>query len=148
MGGIVDKPVLFPMKKGMGLMGEAGPEAIMPLRKDKNGSLGVIAFAKGGVVATYAQGGILPVGRTPNGEMGVSLSKSTGSSQPQYNHETIIHNYTGQPVQQKQSIDSRGVRRTEYVIGEVAAGETTRTGGTMQTAIRNTYGLQPKLIRR
>ena len=29
-GGIVNKPTLFPMANGMGLMGEAGPEAIMP----------------------------------------------------------------------------------------------------------------------
>ena len=141
MGGIVDKPVLFPMKKGMGLMGEAGPEAIMPLRKDANGNLGVM---------TFANGGILPVGRMPTGEMGVNLSsnRSSSNSRPQYNHETIIHNYTGQPVQERSSVDSRGTRRTEYFIGEVAAGETARTGGTMQTAIRNTYGLQPKLIRR
>lgn len=40
-GGIVDQPTLFPMKKGMGLMGEAGPEAIMPLKRGSNGKLGV-----------------------------------------------------------------------------------------------------------
>jgi len=32
-GGIVNKPTLFPMANGTGLMGEAGPEAIMPLRR-------------------------------------------------------------------------------------------------------------------
>jgi lambda family phage tail tape measure protein len=30
-GGVVDSPTLFPMKSGVGLMGEAGPEAIVPL---------------------------------------------------------------------------------------------------------------------
>jgi hypothetical protein len=40
-GGIVDRPALFPMARGMGLMGEAGPEAVMPLRRGRNGSLGV-----------------------------------------------------------------------------------------------------------
>lgn len=39
-GGIVNKPTLFPMANGTGLMGEAGPEAIMPLTR-KNGKLGV-----------------------------------------------------------------------------------------------------------
>jgi hypothetical protein len=29
------------MANGMGLMGEAGPEAVMPLRRGRNGSLGV-----------------------------------------------------------------------------------------------------------
>ena len=43
MGGIVNKPTLFPMANGAGLMGEAGPEAIMPLRRGANGKLGVEA---------------------------------------------------------------------------------------------------------
>lgn len=30
-GGIVDRPTIFPMAHGLGLMGEAGPEAIIPL---------------------------------------------------------------------------------------------------------------------
>lgn len=40
-GGVVDRPVLFPMARGAGLMGEAGPEAIMPLRRGPGGRLGV-----------------------------------------------------------------------------------------------------------
>jgi tape measure domain-containing protein len=40
-GGVVNKPTIFPMANGMGLMGEAGPEAIMPLRRGANGKLGV-----------------------------------------------------------------------------------------------------------
>ena len=40
-GGIVNKPTLFPMANGMGLMGEAGPEAIMPLKRGRGGKLGV-----------------------------------------------------------------------------------------------------------
>jgi len=40
-GGLVKKPTVFPMAEGTGLMGEAGPEAIMPLRRDSKGRLGV-----------------------------------------------------------------------------------------------------------
>jgi TP901 family phage tail tape measure protein len=40
-GGIVSRPTLFPFAKGIGLMGEAGPEAIMPLRRGADGKLGV-----------------------------------------------------------------------------------------------------------
>lgn len=40
-GGVVGSPTLFPMANGMGLMGEAGPEAIMPLSRDSSGRLGV-----------------------------------------------------------------------------------------------------------
>lgn len=40
-GGVVHRPTIFPMADGMGLMGEAGPEAVMPLRRLPNGKLGV-----------------------------------------------------------------------------------------------------------
>ncbi len=42
-GGVVSGPVAFPMRGGMGLMGEAGPEAIMPLTRGSDGRLGVRA---------------------------------------------------------------------------------------------------------
>ncbi|WP_146587349.1 phage tail tape measure protein [Puniceibacterium confluentis] len=42
-GGIVSGPTRFPMRGGMGLMGEAGPEAIMPLARGADGKLGVRA---------------------------------------------------------------------------------------------------------
>lgn len=40
-GGVVNSPTYFPMSSGVGLMGEAGPEAIMPLKRGANGKLGV-----------------------------------------------------------------------------------------------------------
>ena len=40
-GQIVDRPTTFAFAKGAGLMGEAGPEAIMPLKRGADGSLGV-----------------------------------------------------------------------------------------------------------
>ncbi|WP_164661251.1 phage tail tape measure protein [Tropicibacter sp. Alg240-R139] len=40
-GGVVNGPVTFPMRGGTGLMGEAGPEAIMPLTRGADGKLGV-----------------------------------------------------------------------------------------------------------
>ena len=49
-GGVVGGPTYFPMTGGKtGLMGEAGPEAIMPLKRGKNGKLGVAAEGGGGV---------------------------------------------------------------------------------------------------
>lgn len=40
-GGVVSSPVTFPMRGGTGLMGEAGPEAILPLARGADGKLGV-----------------------------------------------------------------------------------------------------------
>lgn len=40
-GGVVGGPTFFPMGGKMGLMGEAGPEAIMPLKRGPDGKLGV-----------------------------------------------------------------------------------------------------------
>lgn len=40
-GGVVGGPTLFPMRGGVGLMGEAGPEAVMPLTRGADGRLGV-----------------------------------------------------------------------------------------------------------
>ena len=51
MGGLVTKPTLFRYANGgvpaTGLMGEAGPEAIMPLRRLPNGRLGVESASGG-----------------------------------------------------------------------------------------------------
>ena len=54
-GGIINKPTMFAFANGgagqLGLMGEAGPEAIMPLRRGRDGRLGVEAAGGGGAVS-------------------------------------------------------------------------------------------------
>ena len=40
-GGVVNGPAFFPMAAGVGLAGEAGPEAILPLQRGSDGRLGV-----------------------------------------------------------------------------------------------------------
>ena len=46
-GGVVTRPTVFPMAQGAGLMGEAGPEAILPLKRVASGNLGVEASGGG-----------------------------------------------------------------------------------------------------
>ena len=53
-GGIVNGPTLFPYTGGTGLMGEAGPEAIMPLRRTPSGKLGVETTGGGSAGDTFA----------------------------------------------------------------------------------------------
>jgi hypothetical protein len=47
-GGIVNRPTMFRFANGTGLMGEAGPEAIVPLVRMANGRLGVETSGQGG----------------------------------------------------------------------------------------------------
>ena len=62
-GGVVSAPHLFAHAGGLGVMGEAGPEAILPLKRGKNGALGVVVTgggASGGVtvnVTVHNNGG-------------------------------------------------------------------------------------------
>ncbi len=49
-GGVIDRPTLFPFSRGTGLMGEAGPEAILPLRRGRDGKLGVASDGGGAMV--------------------------------------------------------------------------------------------------
>jgi len=51
-GGVVNRPVVFPFSRGIGLMGEAGPEAILPLRRGKGGRLGVEMNGDGAAAAS------------------------------------------------------------------------------------------------
>ena len=47
MGGIIDRPQIFPLANGAALAGESGPESIMPLKRGRDGKLGVIANGGG-----------------------------------------------------------------------------------------------------
>ena len=46
-GGVIRAPAYFPIAGGFGLAGEAGPEAIMPLARASDGSLGVVMSGTG-----------------------------------------------------------------------------------------------------
>lgn len=46
-GGVVTSPTYFPLGGGLGLMGEAGNEAILPLKRGADGTLGVASSGPG-----------------------------------------------------------------------------------------------------
>lgn len=52
-GGTIAAPTYFPMRGGMGLAGEAGPEAILPLARGVDGKLGVRGGGGGAVNVTF-----------------------------------------------------------------------------------------------
>jgi lambda family phage tail tape measure protein len=57
-GGIVDRPTLFKFANGgagqLGLMGEAGPEAVIPLKRGRDGKLGVSGGGGGSTVVNVS----------------------------------------------------------------------------------------------
>ncbi len=109
---IVSQPTLFKFGKGTGLMGEAGPEAIMPLKRDSNGNLGVRAGGNGGSV------------------------------------DVVVNNYGSEKATTKETTDSRGNRKIEVVIGDMVAGEMSRSGSSLQQTFPNTFGTRPSVPRR
>ena len=107
---IVSNPTLFKFAQGTGLMGEAGPEAIMPLKRDGDGNLGV-------------------------------------RSQPS-NVNVVVNNHSGQPAKTNETIDSRGNRTIEVIVGDVVAQQIATKGSPVQQSMSNTYGSRPALARR
>jgi len=108
---IVAQPTMFRFARGTGLMGEAGPEAIMPLKRDSQGNLGVRGGGGGSV-------------------------------------EVVVNNYSSEKAETRETTDSRGNRKIEVVVGDMAAGQMTSSGSSTQKALRGAYGLTPQLIRR
>lgn len=53
-GTVVNRPTFFAFAKGAGVMGEAGPEAILPLRRGTDGKLGVVAATCGSGMVMFA----------------------------------------------------------------------------------------------
>jgi hypothetical protein len=66
-GGVVSVPTVHAMANGgIGVMGEAGPEAVLPLQRNAAGKLGVAATNMGVTVNNYA-GAEIGVRQTPTG---------------------------------------------------------------------------------
>ncbi|EHF2832881.1 phage tail tape measure protein [Salmonella enterica] len=69
-GSIVNRPTFFAFAKGAGVMGEAGPEAILPLRRGADGKLGVMAAGSGGMAMFAPEYNIEIHNDAGNGQIG------------------------------------------------------------------------------
>lgn len=126
---IVSSPTLFSYGKeisqyanGAGLMGEAGPEAIMPLTRTSSGKLGVISKR----------------------ENESSRPTSSSSSEVFVN----VYNSTGQKAQTKQTQNANGSKSIDVIIGDVAAQQMLTPGTKANYAIRTQTGATPPTIKR
>lgn len=104
-GGVFGRPTAFAHGGGLGVMGEAGPEAVMPLKRGRDGSLGVVAHddtgARMAAILAAAQRPLLPQNAA------VNLS-------PQINIKTI--NNAGADVQSRAVPNGSGGFDVETVI--------------------------------
>lgn len=99
-GGIVNRPTIFPMARGAGLMGEAGPEAVMPLTRLAGGDLGVRSVGGGG------------------GEVTVNIINNAGAQVTQTQKETprgleidvMIDQLVAKKLSQRGSSSNRTIR--------------------------------------
>lgn len=123
-GSIVDSPTLFTSGRhipayasGIGLMGEAGPEAIMPLSRMSNGKLGVQA----------------------------DLSGSAGANGVNVPINIEVYNETGanSTVETQQRRNSEGGLDIEMYIKRVVAQDIAKgNGGMIAGTMQSTYGLK------
>jgi hypothetical protein len=102
VGGVVNGPTMFPMRGGTGLMGEAGPEAIMPLTR-VNGKLGVQASGGSGgprtVVQVINQGGGEVRQERQQGPGGEELIRITvGKQLARGDHDSAMKRYAARPA--------------------------------------------------
>ncbi|MGC3936933.1 phage tail tape measure protein [Roseobacter sp. EG26] len=81
-GGIVSGATPFGMRGGMGIMGEAGPEAIMPLARGPDGKLGVRGAGGGGqtVVMNITTPDVQGFQRS-QGQIAAQMSRALGRGQ-------------------------------------------------------------------
>jgi phage-related minor tail protein len=104
---------MFKFAKGTGLMGEAGPEAIMPLKRDSNGNLGVRSDSNSGTKV-----------------------------------DVVVNNYSSEKATTTDTVDSKGNRKIEVIVGDMVADQLSRTGSASQQALTSSYGQRPSMVRR
>ncbi|MDT5425423.1 phage tail tape measure protein [Morganella morganii] len=76
-GQVVHTPTMFAFAKGAGVMGEAGPEGIFPLRRGLDGKLGVVAKMAGGGGEPLIQNNYFTINNDgSNGQMGPQATQT------------------------------------------------------------------------
>lgn len=92
---IVSQPTIFAFARGAGLMGEAGPEAIMPLRRGPDGVLGVKSASGGDDETKALLRELIAVGRAQKAQKNVfAFDKRTVANElsgPEGEQVTLSH---------------------------------------------------------
>lgn len=165
---VVSRPTLFAMGDGgTGLMGEAGPEAILPLRQGAQG-LGVLATGPGGATVlplqrsasgalgvrvpdmserlrpprAFAQGGIVGRMASPPA-LGMPSSDASGTPRAVAPTVNIINNHPEARIERRERSDGQGMT-LDVIIEQVEAAVMERAArgvGPMDAFLGDRYGL-------
>lgn len=163
-GDVIGAPTLFAYgdRPGqLGVMGEAGPEAIMPLTHAAGTGVGALV---GGTET------VLPLTRLASGKLGVEMpanmnlrpfalgasfghvpapppramsGPAAAAAAPVVNMPVIVHNYSGQKVEQREESDGRGGRQMTMVIGEATAAAMRQPGNPAKRTLES-MGVRPR----
>lgn len=140
-GGVVSSPTVFGMSGGrVGVMGEAGPEAIMPLTRTSGGALGV-----------RMETPILPTINVIPQILLPAVQQANLSATPT-NHQIKVEliNQSGQQIQARQTkatTDQNGNLSIKVMIDQIksAVASDIREGGSVREAVADTFNLRPAI---
>jgi len=117
-GSVVNKPTLFPIAGGTGLMGEASSEAIMPLMRTRGGKLGVHAEGAGG------------------GDMAMSQQVIIE------NHTSDVN------VREERRTNANGQQQVVIMVENELAGRVGRGEGQLSKAMQKRFGMRDSPVSR
>lgn len=151
---IVSRPTLFsygsqlqPFARGAGLMGEAGPEAIVPLARTTSGKLGFhVDFEQ-----RQLQRDMDRLKTSMNTVEAIILSHKAqreAAAAPAPEVKVNIINNSNAQVTQETRTDNYGNKTIDVMVGDAAARQLNRPGTTLNKSLYQQTGLQRRAIRR
>jgi len=102
----------------------------------------------------FAKGGSLSSGEWGiAGEAGPEIVTGPATVYPMRNNsqgnvEVVVNNYSNASAETRETTDSRGNRRIEVIVGEMVAGEMSRSNSAVQQSLTNNFGARPMVARR
>lgn len=78
----------------------------------------------------------------------VSVGMPAPSVAAQAAPSVVIHNYSGQPVREEQTVDAHGQRQAMILIGEQVGAAIVQPGNPAQKAVAQTFGVRRQAVRR
>ena len=64
------------------------------------------------------------------------------------NVNVVVNNHSGQPAETRETVDSRGNRTIEVLVGDMVAQQLTTKNSSVQQSLAGTYGTRPMISRR